>query len=289
MTQAAVSQHVAAVEKELRTQLFDRGSRSVTPTEFGRRVYSHAQKILELVEEIQKEAILQPSAVTGTIKIASSTVPAQSLLPKLLVDFRTQFPDVLESVSVSDSAAAIRAVESGNADLGFVGELPRAASLCVKAVAQDELKLVVAPDHEFARTKRIQPADLSGQPLIVREPGSGSRRCVERALSDAGHSMTDFRISMEVNSNDAIRAAVEHGVGISFLSTTAIEREIEDGRLVAIAIEGVRAARDLYLITDPSRLPTRAARSFLEFVDARSRDAATRHPRPRAAPPRGPG
>ena len=72
---------------------------------------------------------------------------------------------------------------------------------------------------------------------------------------------------MEVNSNDAIRAAVERGVGISFLSTRAIEREIQDGRLIPIAIENVRATRDLYLITDPQRLPTRVVRAFLEFLD----------------------
>jgi DNA-binding transcriptional LysR family regulator len=72
---------------------------------------------------------------------------------------------------------------------------------------------------------------------------------------------------MEVNSNDAIRAAVERSVGISFLSTRAIEREIQDGRLIPIAITGVRAVRDLYQISDPQRLPTRVVRAFLDLID----------------------
>ncbi|REJ65691.1 MAG: LysR family transcriptional regulator [Planctomycetota bacterium] len=273
LTQAAVSQHIAALEKELRTALFDRGPRSVTLTDTGRRVYEHTRKILDLVDVIHQESGQQSSAVSGTIKIACSTVPSEWLLPELLVRFRELCPDVQESVSVSDSAAAIHSVESGAAEVGLVGELPRAANLCAKSIAQDELTLVVAPDHQFARTKRIKPDDLRGQPLIVREPGSGSRRCVEQALSNAGLATTDLRFSMEVNSNDAIRAAVQRGVGISFLSTRAIEREIHDKRLIPVEIEGVRAIRDLYLVTDPQRLPTRVDRAFLEFLDDWRRNA----------------
>jgi LysR family transcriptional regulator, low CO2-responsive transcriptional regulator len=267
LTQAAVSQHVAALEKELRTALFDRGPRSVTLTDTGRRVYERARQILDLVELIREEAGQQQPGVSGTITIACSTVPSEWLLPEILVRFRQLYPDVQESVRVSDSAEAIQAVESGTAEVGLVGELPRAKNLCAKAIAQDELTLVVAPDHEFASEKQIKPDDLCGQPLIVREPGSGSRRCIEEALSKVGIVATDLRLSMEVNSNDAIRAAVERGVGISFLSVRAIEREVRDGRLIPIEMEGFRAVRNLYLVTDPQRLPSRVVREFLDCLD----------------------
>jgi DNA-binding transcriptional LysR family regulator len=265
LTQAAVSQHVAALEKELRTPLFDRGPRSVTLTEAGRRVYEHARQILESVDRILEVAGQSPR-ISGTIKIACSTVPSEWLLPELLVKFRQLYPDVQESVVVSDSATAIQAVESGVAEVGLVGELPRARNLCARSIAEDELTLVVAPSHEFARRTHVAPDVLRGQPLIVREPGSGSRRCVEEALSKVGLSNTDLKCSMEVNSNDAIRAAVEHGLGIAFLSRRAVAREIREKRLVAVAIEGVQAVRDLYLITNPERLPTRVVRAFLDIV-----------------------
>lgn len=253
-----------------------RNARKRRETDTGRRVYELARQILDVVENIQQEAGQQPSVVTGTIKIACSTVPSEWLLPELLVRFRQLYPQVQESVSVSDSATAIHAVESGAAEVGLVGELPRAASLCAKAIAQDELTLVVAPGHEFARTIAVKPDDLRGQPLIVREPGSGSRRCVEQALSKAGLATTELRVSMEVNSNDAIHAAVQRGVGISFLSMQAIEREIQDKRLIPVTIEGVRAVRALYLITEPQRLPTRVVRAFLDFLDD-WRDASDHH------------
>jgi len=267
LTQAAVSQHVAALEKELHVALFDRGSRSVTLTETGRRVYDHAREILGLVHRIHEAAAQPPSPVRGTIRIASSTVPSEWLLPELLVRFRERYPEIQQWVSVSGSAVAIRAVESGDTEVGFVGELPRAASLCAKPVAHDELTLVVAPGHDFARAKKIKAEALLGQPLIVREPGSGSRRCVEEALSEAGVPAAELTISMEVNSNEAIRAAVERGVGVSFLSTRAIAREIQDERLIPITIEGVKAVRDLYVVTDPQRMPARVVRAFLDFLN----------------------
>jgi DNA-binding transcriptional LysR family regulator len=107
-----------------------------------------------------------------------------------------------------------------------------------------------------------------------RESGSGSRRCVEQALSKTGLALADLRISMEVNSNDAIQAAVERGVGVSFLSRRAKRQEVLDKRFVAVEIVGFRALREMYLITDPRRLPTRAVRAFLELIGTVTADNA---------------
>ena len=151
-------------------------------------------------------------------------------------------------------------------ELGVVGELPRASQLCVKAIARDELTLVVAPGHPFADAPCVRADQLCEQPLIIREANSGSRRCVERALAQVGISPNDLNITMEVNSNEAIRAAVEQGVGVAFLSVNAIAREICDGRLIPAKLENVVARRDLYCITDPERMTTSPCRAFLEFL-----------------------
>ncbi|MFV2065403.1 MAG: selenium metabolism-associated LysR family transcriptional regulator [Pirellulales bacterium] len=267
VTQAAVSQHVAALEMELSVSLFKRASRTVVPTEAGRTLYDYARRIVDLADEAYDTITHAPNIVRGTLKIAASTVPSEWLLPELLVGFRRLYPHVQEFVSVSDSASAIRAVESGEAELGIVGELPRAARLCAKAIASDELTLVVPPDHAFASAKKVTLDAFCREPLIVRGPNSGSRRCVEQALSRAGLSPNELTITMEVNSNEAIRAAVERGVAIAFLSTRAVSREIQDGRLASVEIEAVKAERSLYLVTDPQRMPTRVAREFFSFLD----------------------
>lgn len=267
VTQAAVSQHVAALEKELRVSLFKRTSRAVVATEAGRTLYDYARKIVDLANEAHDTITGARDIVCGTLKIAASTVPSEWLLPELLVEFLRLYPHVQEFVSVSDSASAIRAVESGEAELGIVGELPRAARLCAKAIASDELTLVVPPHHAFASSKKVTLDEFRREPLIVRGPDSGSRRCVEQALSQAGLSPNELIITMEVNSNEAIRAAVERGVAIAFLSTRAVSRDIQDGRLVPVEIEGVKAERSLYLVTDPQRMPTRVVRDFLDFLN----------------------
>ncbi len=266
LTQAAVSQHIAVLERELAGPLFCRKGRSVRLTDLGKKAYEYAAQILALVEELYQQGTGIRDELRGTIRIASSTVPAEWLLPDLLARFRQRFPCIQPLVAVSDSATAVQSVKAGTAELALVGELPRDVHLCARAVAQDELTLVVGPDHPLARKKSIPPEQLRGEPLIVREPGSGSRRCLELALARVGLDMNQLTISMEVNSNEAIRAAVERGIGIAFLSTRAIRRELAQRRLVAVAVQGLRAVRDLFLVTDARRPPSQAVQAFLELL-----------------------
>lgn len=268
VTQAAVSQQVAALEKELSTLLFQRTGRAVTPTEAGRQLYDYARRIVDLATEARNAITGTQTVVDGVSKVAASTVPSEWLLPDLLVPFQRLYPQVQTLVRVSESASAIRAVELSEADVGVVGELPRATSLQVQAIARDELSLVIAPHHALVAARTMTLEELCREPLIVREANSGSRRCVEEALSRADVSPDQLNTCLEVNSNKAIRALVERGVAVAFLSTRAISRDIEDRRLVPIKMEGVVAQRCLYAIADPQRLPTLAARAFLEFLGA---------------------
>ena len=169
-------------------------------------------------------------------------------------------------MTVSDSRAAADTVESGEADLGFVGELPRSSQLRSCSIATDKLVLVVSPQHALSGCKKTSLRRLRTESLIVREPGSGTRRCVEQALEAAGLAPDELNIAMEVNSNDAIRAAVEGGLGAAFLSQATIAHEIDEGRLVPLTVTGVRPQRKLYLITDPDRIPNAIVRAFLAFV-----------------------
>lgn len=268
LTQSAVSQHVGLLEKELGRSLFDRGANSISLTEFGKVLHHHARRVLSIVDEIKQEAGHKATEIAGLVTIAVSSVPSEWLLPDLLLAIRATHPGIQESVKVSDSEQAIAAVESGEVDFALVGELPRAENLCAKRVAEDELILVVGPNHPLANEeKNIQPHQLLEHAFIFRELGSGSRRYVENALSSVGVSTSELNIPIEVNSNDAIRAAVERAVGISFLSKRAIQRELEDRRLIRVNIEGVKIIRSLYLVTDPRRLPNPVVRAVLELVD----------------------
>ncbi|MFQ5732584.1 MAG: selenium metabolism-associated LysR family transcriptional regulator [Planctomycetaceae bacterium] len=264
LTQAAVSQQIAALEKELGTELFERRGRGVSLTAAGRRLYEYARQILDLIEEASRRVGEGEGRVSGDLRVATSSVPAEWLVPELLAAFRGRYPEVHESLAVSDSSVATAAVEAGEADVGFVGEFPRSSKLEAKAVAEDELVLVVAADHPFAAKGAMTLKQLRREALIVREPGSGSRRCLERALEEHGLPPAELDIAMEVNSNDAIRAAVERGVGVAFLSQRDKRHEVG---LVCLKIRGFRPRRQLYVIHDPGRALPTPARRFLAFVE----------------------
>lgn len=265
LTQAAISQHVAALERELGVSLFRRTGRSVVSTETGRRFYAYARKVLELLDEARRDVGHVSEGVSGTLRIATCTIAPESFLPALLAKFRQRYPRVSETIDVSDSTQAARAVEQSAADIGIVGELPRTSQLESRAISAYELVLVAAPNHPLARRK-IVPQQLIDQRFVVREPDSGCRHGVELALREMGISPTELNVAMEMNSNEAIRAAVEQGAGIAFLSNTSVQRDLAEGRLATIPLEGFQAHRDLYLITDPRRLPSPAVRVFLDFL-----------------------
>jgi DNA-binding transcriptional LysR family regulator len=265
VTQGAASQHIAALEKELGAVLFDRG-RGVALTDAGQQLYGYARQILDLVAKAQAEVGDASESVAGALRIATSTVPSESLVPRLLTAFLERCPKVRPEVVVSDSQKAANAVAAGDVDLGFVGELPRSPTLRAEPVAEDELVLVVAAQHALAATGKLKLPELADVPLIIREPGSGSRHCVEAALDEAGLSTSSLTVAMEFNSNDAIRAAVLEQAGAAFLSRDTIADDLQAGRLVEIKIAKLQPRRRLFLISDEQRAAKGPARAFLELV-----------------------
>ncbi|NIP85014.1 MAG: hypothetical protein GTO03_05410, partial [Planctomycetales bacterium] len=199
-------------------------------------------------------------------------------------------PQVRESLAVSDSRLAAAAVAAGEADVGFVGERPAASPLAVQEIAEDELVLVVSREHPLAQKGTLTLKQLCREPLIVREPGSGTRGCVERALEAQGMAAADLTIVMEVNNNDAIRRAVERGVGMAFFSRGALRQA---RRLVPLKVRGLQLRRQLYVIRDRRRRLSPAADEFLQFLDqwrthpaSRRGTAAPRRRKTRAEPGR---
>ena len=264
LTQAAVSQQVASLEKELAVRLFERRPKGVELTEAGERLYGYAQQILDLLANAKADLGKAPRTISGELRIAASTVPAESLLPELLADFRARFPHATESLAVTDSSVAARSVESGDADIGFVGDLPDRSLLQATVVSQDDLCLVVALDHPWATRRRATLKQLAQEPFIVREPASGTRRCIERALENHGTSLATLSIVMEANSNRAIHDAVARRVGVAFLSSQSAGAS---DQVVPIQVRGFHPRRNIFLVQSSQRTLPAVARAFLTFVD----------------------
>lgn len=266
VTQPAVSQQVAALEHELGVSLFRRRGRNITLTESGRYLYRYARKALALLDEVSHDIGQTENAVTGTIQIASCSVPTETFLPELIAAFRHVYPNVREVLSVSNSIAATKAVETGAAELGFTVVQPRGTYLSATEIMCHELVLVCSLEHPLATGEHLTVEQLRGETFIVREPSSETRYLVERVLNDMGISPSELIIGLETNSSEAVRAAVKRGIGVAFLSQSAVADDLAQCRLVTVNVKDLHVRQSIYLVTDPRRMPTAAVRAFLSFV-----------------------
>ena len=268
LTQAAVSQRIQALERALGVPLFHRRGGRVLPTEAGRTLHDYARRILNLHEEARRQVTGREAPIGGELLLGASSIPGEQLLPELVSRFGRKYPDIRVSASVGDSLAVLRQVERGEVSLGMVGRRIDCPHLEFRHLAADRMTLVVPPGHAWSRRKRVAVEQLRGQPLILREAGSGLRHCLEKSLEQAGLSSADLRVVLELGSNEAIKEAVLHGVGVAILSTYAVRKEIHSGRLHALEVRGIRCERDLFIVRDLRRVLPPPARLFLAFLEA---------------------
>jgi DNA-binding transcriptional LysR family regulator len=275
ISQAAVSQRIQQLETALKTPLFRREAGKVSLTDAGRRLHEYARRILDLTAEAHAAVTGTPGRVTGDLRLAASSVPGQHILPHALAAFRKAHPGVQVRVSVSDTDAVLRELEQGSAHLGFVGGPGGGPHLEFRRFGTDELVVVVPTKHPWAKRKRVSARELTAQPLIQREPGSGSRHCLERALEGAGLNPSSLNVVLELGSSEAITAAVLEGLGVTVLSARAVQKEVRAGRLHVLRVDGLTLERDLFVVRDRRRALPAAAQSFLTTLGpepAASRD-----------------
>src|SRR5262249_24030947 len=238
LTQAAVSQRIHTLEQFLGVQLFARQGGHIVLTDAGHRLHGYARRILALHGEAIQELTGRQAPLTGELSLAASSVPGEYLLPALLAVFRQRHPHVQVRATVSDTRQVLHHIEQGDAEVGLVGGKPEGAHLEARPFASDRLALIVPAKHPWGRRKRVPLGRLCAQPLILREAGSGSRSCLENALAKAGKSLADLRVALELGSNEAIKEAVQRGLGLAILSTHAIRHEVEGGKLHALQVAG---------------------------------------------------
>jgi DNA-binding transcriptional LysR family regulator len=267
LTQASVSQRVQALEKALGTSLFKRQGGRVLVTAAGQTLYDYAQRILDLHRQARRQVAGQDAPVGGELALAASSIPGEHLLPALLSLFGQNHPHIRVRAAVGDSMGVLGQVERGEVSLGLVGRKTDNPHLEFRYLVSDTMVLVVPPGHALSRRKKVSVAQLARQPLILREVGSGLRHCFEKSLERAGRSLTDFRVTLELGSNEAIKEAVLRGAGVAILSTFAVRKELKAGRLHALQVSDLRCDRDMYVVRDRRRVVPLPARLFLLFLE----------------------
>ena len=269
ISQPAASMRLRSLERTLALDLLDRSSGRARLTGAGLAVVQWSEAVLDSMRDLLLGTAAVRSEGRGTLRIAASMTVAEYLMPGWLSRLRASDPDIAVSLKMGNSVHVVETMLGGGADIGFVEGPEDPPGLHSRIVAGDDLVVVVAPSHPWARRRRpLSPADLAVTPLVLREAGSGTREVLERALDASGVSPTPL---VELASTTAIKASVAAGTGPGVLSRLAVEPEVADGRMVVVPTSGVLFERLIRAIWSNERPLTSPATRLLGQLTAGAR------------------
>jgi aminoethylphosphonate catabolism LysR family transcriptional regulator len=268
ITQPAVTVHIRDLERYYGLRLFDRGGRRVKLTDAGQTLFEYAQRIFALAAEAEHALENAGSLRAGRLQIVGSLTVGAYYLPPVINLFKAKFPEIQVSLSVDNSQRVVERIAGLREDVGFLSGPVRDERLVVRPFLEDELVVLVPPGHAWAARRSVSLHELAEQPVILREPGSATRALVEERLRQAG---IRPQVSMELGSNEAIKRAVEMGMGISVLSTTIIKREVEAGLLQVVRIREKGLTRQFEIIIHRERAHSRLIAAFMDVAEEAAR------------------
>lgn len=267
ISQPAISKGVRDFELQVGCRLLDRLPKGVVPTEAGRALARHAEALFAAERAAEDELFALRSLDNGSLRIGASTTIATYMIPRYLGAFHRAYPGIdlyLTSANTRDIAALMLAQDI---DIGLVEGPVEERGLTAEPWRTDMMRLIVAADHPFADAPdAIEPKGIERETLIVREPGSGTREVVARAL--AAHGIEPGR-TLEVGSTAAIKQAVVAGLGISIVSAAAITDQLRLGQLKTVPIRGITIERTLWQLKLPGRIVAPAAVAFEKMLHDR--------------------
>jgi DNA-binding transcriptional LysR family regulator len=269
VSQPAVSLQVQNLEKQLNVPLFDRGGRKAQLTEAGHLLLSYGEKIITLCQETCRAIEDLQNLQGGTLIVGASQTTGTYLLPRMIGLFRQKYPDVAVQLQVHSTRRTSWGVANGQVDLAIIGgEVPPELqeTLSIVPYADDELALILPVSHPLAKMEMIQKDDLYKLKFITLDSQSTIRKVIDKVLSLYDIDTKRLKIEMELNSIEAIKNAVQAGLGAAFVSITAIEKELQMQVLHIAPIKEVEVRRTLSVIINPNRYRSKAAEAFIKEI-----------------------
>jgi DNA-binding transcriptional LysR family regulator len=273
LAQSAASHAIASLEAQHDTKLFNRVGRRIELTEAGQVFLTEAKAVLARAEAAELALSEFGAVKRGTLSVQASQTIAGYWLPRHLVAFRSAYPQIQVRLTIGNTEQAAVAVQSGAAEVGFVEGMVESESFVLTPVARDQLIVVTAPDHPWAGRTHLTAAHLLEGDWVLREPGSGTRSVFENAVSKLGLDPGALRIQLELPSNEAVRAAVEAGLGATAISASVAAPSIEAGLLQQVNFR--LPERQFYALRHRERYLSRAADALLAIVKTGGRANAT--------------
>jgi DNA-binding transcriptional LysR family regulator len=271
MTQPAVTFQVRQLEEHFNTRLFDRTHNRISLTDAGKTVFASADRIFELYSEMENAVREITGEISGALAIGASTTIAEYMLPTLLGDFKARYPDVTIHLKVSNSDGIVSMVEDNTIDLGVVEAPVGNKNLVVEHCKRDQLFAIVPPGHPLAGEEMVTFERLLEYPFICREEGSGTREVINDYLNLQQDCHSALKVSMELGSPEAVKGAVEAGMGVSVVSGATIQKELKLGTLVALNLDPP-LDRPFSFVHQKQKFRLRLMEELLDFARAYCRE-----------------
>ncbi|MCC8380105.1 DNA-binding transcriptional regulator YeiE [Xenorhabdus sp. PB30.3] len=257
LSQSAVSASLTDLEGQLGVQLFDRVGKRLVTNEHGRLLYPKALALLEQTGEVEQLFKLE----MGALRLAASSTIGNYMLPEMLAKYRKKYPDTPLELHISNTEDVIKSVAEFRVDLAFIEGLCHNPDLITQPWMKDELIVFSSPESPLVRSN-LALEDLIKAPWILREKGSGTREVLDQLLFSQ---MPRFNIAMELGNSEAIKHAVQYGMGISCLSRRVVREQLKNGTLVELVIPGLNLYRTLYLIYHRQKHISNALQKLLSY------------------------
>jgi DNA-binding transcriptional LysR family regulator len=269
LTQPAVSLQIQNLEKQLKTNLFDRTKKQIELTEAGTLLLRYSNRILALCEESSRVLDDLSELQSGKLVIGASQTTGTYLMPKIIGLFQQKYPNINVQLNVDSTRKVAWHLMNKQVDIGIVGgKIPKELRkiLEITPYVEDELALIVPPSHPYVKLECIKKEDLYDLKFISLNSYSTIRTVVDDTLSKNGIDVTRLKVEMELNSIEAIKNAVQSSLGAAFVSVSAITKELELNLLNCVRIEDVKINRKLCIILNPNRYKSKASENFTKEI-----------------------
>ncbi len=266
LTQPTISQHITALETHLGAKLFDRLGKEVVLTKAGEVLYKYAKKMTGLRGEAEQALDHFLGKKSGHLTLGASTIPGEYILPPLLGRFKEQFPGISTTLRIGDTEEIVDELLTRKIEMGIIGAKISNSRLQFIPFAEDELILVVPRGHRWWNRKALTIQELTDEPFVMREAGSGTRISMEKRLAKLGIAADSLKVIAEMGSTTAVKQAIKAKLGISLISERAVEEEIVRKVFKKIPIKKVTFLRTFFIIRDKTLTPSPLCKALSTFL-----------------------
>ncbi|MBI2314294.1 MAG: LysR family transcriptional regulator [Betaproteobacteria bacterium] len=262
LSQPAVSMQIKQLEENVGLPLFEQLGKRIYLTEGGRELFHYSRAISQQLADM--EAAIGQLKGLEKGKLAISVVStANYFAPPLLAKFCEKHKEIAVSLNVGNREAVLKALAENETDLAVMGQPPEGMDIVAQTFMENPLVVIASPAHPLCKEKKISLKRLAEEVFVVREQGSGTRGSAERFFAAHG---IDYKPGMEMGTNEAVKQAVQAGMGLGIISQQTIELELETGRLRVLPVEGFPILRHWYIVHRTQKRLSTAAQAFRDYL-----------------------